>query len=160
MKPGKNSVVTLDWSTYRLSRKRVWRWVGKKRHWPSILPTTLSLLYQSTKQHFPQNLSAQKQWNHKTTQTQHRTSGKSRTGHDHRNRQNTLLEGTDTGISRICNTELETPSHIILNCRRLLQTRTEIFRNYDADTIVQSWDVESLTSFLTVEHTVAMEQGD
>ena len=82
------------------------------------------------------------------------------TGHDHRNRHNKLLEGEDNGLCRLCQTELETPSHIILYCPRLQQTRIDKLKHYDADTIVQSWDVEELTSFLTVEHIAAMEQGD
>ena len=82
------------------------------------------------------------------------------TGHDHRNRHNNLLEGNDTGACRFCNAELETPSHIILHCPRLLQTRIEHFKSFEADTIVRSWDVKRLTSFLTVEHIAAMEQGD
>ena len=82
------------------------------------------------------------------------------TGHDHRNRHTALLLGTGTEKCRFCNLEPETPSHIILTCPRLTQLRTATFKTPLANSIVQSWEVSQLTTFLTVEHIAAMEQED
>ena len=82
------------------------------------------------------------------------------TGHDHRNRHKMLLEGADIGMCRLCSKNLETSSHIILHCPRLTQLRAQIFKTYQADIIVQSWETKQLVTFLTVEHIAAMEQGD
>ena len=82
------------------------------------------------------------------------------TGHDHRNRHSRLMDGSDDGVCTLCNTELETPSHIILTCPRLIQIRANTFKRYQADLIVQSWEVKQMVSFLAVEHIAAMEQED
>ena len=82
-------------------------------------------------------------------------------GHDHRNRHNTLIEsGKDEGICRLCRQEVETSSHIILECPRLLQVRIDNFKTHDADTIVRTWEVEQMASFLSVSHIAEMEQED
>ena len=57
-----------------------------------------------------------------------------------------------------CHLRLET--HIILECPRLRELRTKIFRNHRAELIVRSWEASQLVSFLTVEHIAAMEQED
>ena len=70
------------------------------------------------------------------------------------------MDGSDDGVCTLCNTELETPSHIILTCPRLIQIRANTFKRYQADLIVQSWEVKQMVSFLAVEHIAAMEQED
>ena len=82
------------------------------------------------------------------------------TGHDHRKRHNGLVDKEMEGKCRFCDLELETASHIILHCPKLLQARSQIFLSYDAESIVQSWEAKQMAAFLTVEHIAAMEQGD
>ena len=79
------------------------------------------------------------------------------TGHDHRTRHNSILEGAQPPPCRLCKTHVETPSHLIISCPALLHHRAFTFKSYTAD-IVRTWSVEQLTAFLSTPSIVDMEQ--
>ena len=78
-------------------------------------------------------------------------------GHDHRTRHNSILEGSVPPSCRLCYTQEETPSHIILTCPALNHHRAYAFQSYTAD-IVRTWSVKQMTDFLSAPSIADMEQ--
>ena len=78
------------------------------------------------------------------------------TGHDFRKRHTSILEKTNDNICRFCQTDTETPSHIILHCPTLTHQRAQAFKSYTAD-IRQIWAAKELAAFLSAPTIAEME---
>ena len=77
-------------------------------------------------------------------------------GHDFRRRHTSLVDKHDDALCRFCKKELETPSHIILQCPMLIHHRALTFHSYTAD-ISQIWTADTLVDFLSAQHIAEME---